>query len=301
MSQRLKIGLIGAGVFAGYHANKLASHRRVEFVGLHDPDEERANALAKKHGVIAFSAQDLYAASDAVIIACPASFHGDMALAAIEAGCHCLIEKPLASTVKQAEQIATLSQARDLIIQVGHQERIVMKAIGLDRVKEKPLHIKAIRANPYSLRGTDTSVTMDLMTHDIDICTFLFGGAPDLVTGETDFVRSSKADESQAVLHYGEARAHLRASRVVDVGERSMKITFPSGQVDIDFNAKRLTHDTPFDLNDDFGTDPRAKDSLGAATQVFIEAVLDGAPVMVSARDGLIAVKAAVQIDGEDQ
>lgn len=297
MSTRLKMGLVGAGVFAGYHANKLAELARVEFIGVHDPDETRAKAVAEKHSVTALSAQDLFELCDAVVIACPASFHGRMALQALEAGCHCLIEKPLAVSVAEAEQIVAASKSKSLTVQIGHQERMVLRAIGLDRVEDVPLSIEAVRTSPYSVRGTDTSVTMDLMTHDIDLCTVLFGRAPDGVTGQSHAVKSTTPDDAQATLTYGETTATLRASRVAEVGERRMIITYPTGQVEIDFNAKRLTHDTPYDLNTEFGDDPRAKDSLGAATRVFVDAVLDGTPALVSAQDGLIAVRVATQID----
>ena len=80
-----------------------------------------------------------------------------------------------------------------------------------------------------------------------------------------------------------------------------MDITYPSGTVSIDFNAKTLTHNTPFDLNAGFGEYPDAKDSLGAATNAFIEAVLDGKPVPITAEDGYNALKLALVIDGEEE
>jgi len=89
-----------------------------------------------------------------------------------------LIEKPMAVNLSDARQIAELAQKKDLIVQVGHQERFVARAIGLDKVPERPVLIKAERLNPYSPRGTDTSVTMDLMTHDIDLACWLFGETP---------------------------------------------------------------------------------------------------------------------------
>jgi predicted dehydrogenase len=298
MTQQLKTGLIGAGVFAGYHANKLAAHPRIEFMGVHDPDTGRALSLAEKHNVQALTLKALLAACDAVIIASPASYHGNLGCLALEAGCHCLIEKPIATVVESASDITRLSLERNLVVQVGHQERMVLRAIGLDRVSESPLAITAVRSNPYSARGTDTSVTMDLMTHDIDLCTALFGQGPDRVEGNSKPIKSETPDESHATLHYGTATAQLIASRVVEKGERHMTITYPSGEVRIDFNAKSLVHTTPFDLNVDFANDPQARDSLGAATDIFVGAVLDGTPVLVSAKAGLIAVEAAVKIDG---
>lgn len=298
MSERLKIGLVGAGVFAGYHANKLAEHPRVTFVGVVDRSGDRAANLADKHGVPVLSFSKLLTITDAVVIASPAITHGEIAIRALEAGCHCLIEKPLATTAVEAEKITKLAASKNLVVQVGHQERMVLRAIGIDAIWERPLKIQAVRNSAYSIRGTDTSVTFDLMTHDIDLCTALMGGAPDVINGESGAVRSGTADMAYAHLQYGQSVAHLSASRVADVGERWMKLTYQSGEVRIDFNAKTLTNTTEFALNADFAEDSIAKDSLGTATDNFVRAVLDGTPVFVSAEDGAIAVRTALKIDG---
>jgi len=297
MPEKIKIGLVGAGIFAGYHANKLAAHRRVQFIGVHDPDAARATVLAQKHKIEAMELESLLKASDALVIACPASFHGSVALQALRADCHLLIEKPLAITVAEAEEIAKLGASKNLTIQVGHQERMVLRAIGLDSIPERPLTIEAVRNSPYSPRGTDTSVTFDLMTHDIDLCTVLMGGAPEGIQGQSQQVKSNAPDMAYAILTYGDSKARLSASRVAEASERWMRLIYPSGEIRIDFNAKTLTNAAGFDLNMDFAQNPIAKDSLGAATNVFIQAVLDDTPVLVSAEDGTIAVKVAAAID----
>ena len=298
MSKRVKFGLVGAGVFAGYHANKLSVHPEIEFIGVFDPDQSRAAKIANQHNIKVLSADALYAQSEAIIIACPASFHGEMALKALKAKCHCLIEKPLAVSLDEAMSIVELADTHELVVQVGHQERMVLKAIGLLDIAEKPLAISALRQNPYSQRGTDTSVTLDLMTHDIDICTALFGRAPDRVLGWSKPVVSKTPDKAEAELHYDKARVQLKASRIAEHGARRMAVTYASGQVHIDFNTKTLINDSDHDLNTDFGSSELAQDSLGAATQLFVAAIMDRGPVLVSAQDGLIAVNVATQIDG---
>jgi len=297
MSERLKIALVGAGVFAGYHANKLASHPRVIFTGVTDRNTHRAANLAQKHNVPVLTVVDLIAQSDAVVIASPAISHGTIAVLALQAGCHCLIEKPLATSVKDAEQIVALGASKNLTIQIGHQERMVIRAIGLDKIRERPLHIEAVRNSPYSERGTDTSVTFDLMTHDIDLCTALMGGAPNEIKGQSGIIRSETPDMANVQLRYGTSTVRLSASRVEAESERWMKLTYPSGEVRIDFNAKSLTNTAGFALVANFADNAIAKDSLGAATDCFVRAVLDGTPVLVSAEDGAIAVRVAEAID----
>jgi predicted dehydrogenase len=297
MVERLKIGLIGAGVFAGYHADKLRDHRRIDFVGIFDTNTKRAERLAQSHDVSALALRDLLSQSDAVVIASVASTHYEMALGALNAGCHCLIEKPLATTGAQAEAIADLADHKKLIVQVGHQERQVLAAIGLDRIAETPLKIDASRTSPASPRGKDTSATLDLMTHDIDLCTMLFRDAPLSVSGTVERKTSDHNDIAKAELIYASGQATLYTNRTVAESERVMVITYATGQVVIDFNAKTLKNTTPYDLNADFASDPQAADSLGAATDSFLRAVLDNAPVDVTAEDGALAVKIACRVD----
>ncbi len=298
---RLKVAVIGAGVFGGYHANKCAAHPRVEFMGVYDPDIERAKIQAEKHGVKAFdNFQSMLAQTEAVVIASPADTHGAMALTALEFGKHCLIEKPVASTLREAARVVQLAKEKKLVVQVGHQERFVAKAIGLDKLPQSPLNIVSQRMGKFSERGTDVSVSLDLMTHDLDLVLMLMSGLPLEVRGETRSEKSDNPDFARAQLRFENGTAALTASRLEDDFTRTMNITYPSGTVNIDFNAKTLTHNTPFELNPDFGEDPSAKDSLGAASNAFIEAVLDGKPVPVTAEDGFNALKLALCIDGEE-
>ena len=300
MKTRLKLAVIGAGVFGGYHAHKCAANPRAEFVGIYDPDISRAKRHAETHGVQAFDdVQTMLAQTEAVVIASPADTHGEMALAALEFGRHCLIEKPIAHDLKDAAKIMQLARDKNLIVQIGHQERFVAKAIGLDSVSQSPIKIVSRRMCKYSPRGTDVSVTLDLMTHDLDLVLMLMGELPQKVSGQTRTQNSSHPDFSEGELTFDNGTATLTASRLENDFSRTMDVTYPSGTVQIDFNAKTLTHNTPFELNENFGEDPSAKDSLGAASNAFIQAVLDGRAVPVTAEDGYNALKLALCIDGD--
>lgn len=297
MQKKARIGVFGAGVFGGYHANKCAEQSAIDFVGIYDPAIERAQAHAEKHGVDLFAdPQKLMDACDGVIIASPAHLHAQFALHALNSGCHCLIEKPLAATVSEGERLIQTAKEKSRILQVGHQERFVIKATGLDAVTSIPTSIHARRFSPYSPRGTDVSVQLDLMTHDIDLVLWLMRGMPDKITGNAEKVRSDRSDYSIVKLNYENTQVTLEASRVEDASERFMHLTYPEGDVKIDFNAKSLDHDTPFDLHTDFANNPMAADSLGAATEAFVSAILHGTPVPVSGEDGLNALKIALAI-----
>lgn len=298
MEKTLRMGVIGAGVFGGYHAGKCAAHPRVNFVGVYDTDYARARALAAKHDVSAFNSYaEFLSQIDAVIIAAPASSHGEMAIKALNGACHVLVEKPIADTVALGHRIVDLAEVKDCVLQVGHQERFVLKAIGLDKIAERPSKIVGHRRSPYSERGTDVSVTLDLMTHDLDLVLWLMQTDPMRISGESHCVRSETPDTAHALLQFDGGEARLEASRVAKDGSRTMELTYASGTVTIDFNAKTLVNTTHYELNAEFGEDPSARDSLGAATNAFVEAILDGKPVPITGGNGLRALNAALIVD----
>lgn len=302
MSRKLKIGVVGAGVFGRYHVGKCAAHSDVDLIGVFDHRYSSAVKAAKECAAKAYAQfSDLLTDIDAVIIASPAQSHGALSIQALEAGVHCLIEKPIAASEKDAAQIVALAKANKCTVQIGHQERFVAGAIGLDKIPEVPLSITAFRMSPYSARGTDVSVTLDLMTHDLDLLNLLIEERPTEVKGVPMTVRSNFADASLGIITFPSGMtAKLHASRVEAGFRRTMEITYPRGTVSIDFNAKTLTHDTPFDLDTNFASNPLASDSLGAATNAFVAAILSDKPVPITAEDGYRALEMALAIDGEN-
>jgi len=148
MSQTLKIGIVGAGVFGGFHAQKLSQMRDIVLGGILDPDLARAQDLAQKHQSQAFSAHNwngFIAELEAIIIATPAQFHFEWAQKALAAGLHVYCEKPLAFKASEAFALAKLAEDNGLILSVGHQERAVFEAMGLFSVPESPISLEAVR------------------------------------------------------------------------------------------------------------------------------------------------------------
>ena len=297
MGESLKIGVVGAGVFGSHHARKCAGHDRVALTGVCDVDKARAEALARELGTEALSMDALASASDALIIASPASTHEAAAKVGLRAGCHLLIEKPIAATVEAAEALVAQAASSGLVLQVGHQERFVASAIGLDHIDEPPLAIRAWRHTPWSERGTDVGVTLDLMTHDIDLVLWMLGEEPEHVSGEVERVKSSHSDRADAVFQFSQTTAWLSASRVADAPRRELELDFPDGTMRIDFLAKSLENATPHPVIANFGDDPKAQDSLAAALDGFVSAVLDGTPVPITGGMGLRALRYAVAVE----
>ena len=299
MNPKLKIGVVGAGVFGRFHVQKCEAHPQIALVGIYDNTPNKNIAIAKRFNTeLCTSFESLLDRAEAVIIASPAQSHGALAIKALDLGKHCFIEKPIASSLSETKKILALSRSNGAVVQVGHQERFVIEAIGLKDVPERPVKITGYRMGKYSQRGTDVSVTLDLMVHDLDLLSLLTGESPSKISGHAISVQSDHPDASLGFLEFPSGcKARLHASRAENENCRSMEIVYPSGTVHIDFNAKTLTHNTPFDLDVDFAQNPIAKDSLGAGTNAFVQAILNGIQVPVSAEDGYRALEMALIID----
>ena len=297
----VKAGVVGAGVFGGYHASKYAAEPRAELVGVFDPDLAKAAALAEKFGGRAYeTARELILDCDVITVASPAIYHFEAAASALARGRHVLVEKPVAASVEEAREMVGLAASHGCVLQVGHQERFVFEAMGLMRVAEQPKRIIAQRMGPPSDRNLDVSVTLDLMIHDLDLAIALAGAPVKSVEGEVDEGRFGHPDIAKAVLTFENGCvAELTSSRVHDDRARTMHVEYESGTLDIDFVAKTFVNNTPHDLNPDFGEDPRARDSLGANVSAFLDSVINKSPVVVPGIAGLRALDAARAVDGE--
>lgn len=298
--KRLRAGVVGAGVFGGFHASKYAAHPRAELVGIYEPDGEKARALAGRHGVKSYdNLARLIEDCEAITVASPAVHHFEAAAAALANGRHVLVEKPIASSVEEARELIQLAATHGRVLQVGHQERFVFNAMGLFAVPDRPRRIVASRMGPPSERCLDVSVTLDLMIHDLDLAIALAGGAVKTVEGEVDEGRFGAPDVARAKLTFDNGCvAELQASRVHHERDRKMRVEYESGVLEIDFVAKTFENTTPYDLDSGFADDPAAKDSLGANVNAFIASVLDGQPVAVPGIAGLRALDAARAVDG---
>ena len=261
---KLKAGVLGAGAFGRIHARKYAEDARVHFVGVFDPDDERATELANTHGAESFASLDaLLASIDILTIASPPSFHGAAALAALSAGKHTLIEKPLATDVETGAKLVNLAAEKKLTLACGHQERLVFQAMGLLDAPEKPTLIESVREGPWTGRSADVSVTLDLMVHDLDLALMLMGEKPARISAEGRPAKGRTADAIDATLTFAGAQAHFTASRVAEARRRTMRAVYPSGEIKIDFLARSFDNTTRFPLNAAFAETRIGADPLG--------------------------------------
>lgn len=306
----LRIGVVGAGHFGRFHALKLAQSSRARLSGLYDPDAERAKAVAWETGCPPMGLAELFAASDAVVVAAPAEAHYELASQALVACLHVLVEKPIAATLEQADRLGAEAAARGLVLQVGHLERFSAAYQAVKSRAQKPLYIEAVRIAPFKLRGTDVSVILDLMIHDLDLVLALVDSPIESVDAVGAAVASAHDDIANARVRFENgAVATITASRISLKTERKMRIFAETGYLTVDFAARKLTligREGGIKLPqfseggaEGFGLENASwedHDALLAEHQAFIASILDGAPVLVDAQAGRRALQAALAV-----
>lgn len=294
MSQIFKAGVAGAGVFGGYHANKYAQLPQASLVAVFDLDRARAQALAEPLGAQGFDDYEAFLdAVEVVTVATPAVAHFEPALAALRAKKPTYVEKPLAVTEHDGEALVDQAAAHGLHLAVGHQERLVFEAMGLFDIGEAPLRLEAVRLGPPSPRNLDVSTALDLMVHDIDLALAVAKARPGEVTGQG----SADTLDAQVTFHDGFV-ARFQASRVAPERKRTMKLVYPSGEVEIDFLTRAFRNTTGFPLLEDFTQTPAGNDPLGASVGAFLDAVAGIRPhPAVTGAQALAALKLALAAD----
>jgi predicted dehydrogenase len=300
LAEVLRGGVIGAGVFGGHHARKYAALDGVVLSAVLDIDPERAAALAMPLGGRAFSdLAEFLEAVDVVTVAAPASVHGQFALAALKAGKPVYVEKPLAVSLEDADRIIAEAAKRGLVVACGHQERVVFQTIGLFDIPEQPLRLEAIRQNAPSERSLDVSVVLDVMIHDLDLALALTTGEPVAVEaeGHKDFSGDWDQVHAEATFDNG-FTAIVHASRMAAGRQRTMKLTYPSGEVEVDFVGRTFRNTTPYPLNADFADTPAVKDTLATSVEGFLQAVRGLAPrPVVTAEEAARALDLALAVE----
>jgi predicted dehydrogenase len=303
---RLRLAILGVGHFGRFHALKAAANPRVRLVGLADADAARAATVAAEAGTVALAPEAAIAAADAVIVAAPTRFHHDLAMAALGAGRHVFIEKPIAATLEEAD--ALIAAARGRVLQVGHIERFsaAFRAVVEAPAGGRALSWEAVRAAPFRPRSLDVSVVLDLMIHDIDLVLTLAGEDPTGIEAVGAAVASDRPDFAVARLRFAGGRAAvITASRVSLTMERRLRVLGTQGEMSVNFldrslavlrrgGAEAVATMPGHGIDRATWTD---HDSLEAEQAAFVGACLDGAPVVVDGAAGRRALKVALAVE----
>ena len=301
MPQPVRCAVIGAGHIGRFHAEKYARHPAARLVAVVDTDPQRADAVGRPHGAEAWTdLARLAGRVDAVSICAPTPFHFAIACECIAAGIHVLVEKPVAVTLDEADQMIARAEAAGIVLQVGHLERFSMAGLGFEAVLDDPAFVDARRLTPFRGRGADVSVVLDLMIHDIDLVTALIRSPVVEASGVGRRVVSDSEDVAAGQLRFANgARATLLASRVSPVAERSLRVLQGSGEIAIDLQGRRLSA-TRASVRGDAPTTIEAAqpdaDPLGAQIDSFLGCIATGRRPVVGGRDGRDALATALAI-----
>jgi predicted dehydrogenase len=290
----LRAGVIGAGVFGTHHATKYKSLPGVRLAAIADPSAKARADVAARHDVpVVADWRELLGKVDCVSVCSPASTHAEIVYSFLSAGAHVLVEKPIATDLDEAEELIALAAFKGRVLTVGHQERFVFAKSGLLDYDQAPLSVECVRAGPWTGRGTDVSVVLDLMIHDLDLVHQLVPGALADVRADALILRGGFADEVTADLTFGNgAEVRLFASRDHETRKRSMRVVYPDGAIEVDFLTRQVTNTTsralhPLDLSD-----PLAE-SVGA----FVAAARAGAHSLVRPEEARQALETALRIE----
>ncbi|MBK7981748.1 MAG: Gfo/Idh/MocA family oxidoreductase [Ignavibacteriae bacterium] len=313
----LKVGILGTGHLGKIHTKLIKEVPRAELIGVYDLNYETAKAVANDNKTNCFNNLNEFLSSiDAVSIVATTSAHYELIKNAFEKNVHVFVEKPITSTIPQAEEVVKISHEKNLKLQVGHIERFNSALLSLEKYQLEPKFIQTDRLAQFNPRGTDVAVVLDLMIHDIDIILSLVKSKVKEVRASGIAVVSENVDIANARIEFENgAVANVTASRISQKKMRKMRMFQKDSYISVDFNSGvsevyRLI--SPSDLNLEhflsFGEigigehrksvvyeQPEIKEvnALKHELHLFVDSILDDKRPVVSGDDGLEALKVA--------
>ena len=239
-----RVGVIGVGHLGQHHARVYTELLDARLVGIVDRDEERAHLIGENLGVPAYSTmEELIArqAPDAVSIVVPTSLHFDVARAAMEAGIHVLVEKPVTTRPDEAEELLKLAAKKNLVLQVGHIERFNSAVRYISQTVHSPIYLESKRIGPFSPRINDVGVVLDLMIHDIDIVLSLVSSPIARIAATGRCVHTDHEDIADAQITFENGvMAHILVSRVSEKKQRQLDIMEPQRHITVNYETQTV-------------------------------------------------------------
>ncbi len=293
----MKAGVTGVG-HLGYHHARIMKNL-ADDVMIHDTDPERLKKVSEELGIkAANSLEELLDWADALDVSCTTSAHYNVVLDAIEKDVPVLVEKPIAATAEQGEEMVERAKEKNLVLAVGHIERFNPAMIAAESAIEKPIFMEGHRMAGFNVRCTDVSVVMDLMIHDIDLVLWKAASPVAEIHASGVPVLTETVDICNArILFENGAVANLTASRISAEPKRKLRFFQKHGYVSVDFGERKVTAlkldngiILPVPMNVLEG------DALTAEIKSFLRAVNTGSKPAVSGSDGLKALRAATTI-----
>ncbi len=312
----LKIGVIGAGHLGKFHLNNWAVIEGVKLQGFCDTDDSNAKLVSEKYNLQRFEDADaLIDACDAIDVVAPTTSHFELCKAAIIKGKHVFVEKPLANTMDEARELVKLAKEANIKFQVGHVERFNPAFLALKGHVLQPMFIEVHRLAQFNPRGTDVSVILDLMIHDIDIILSLVKSNVNYISANGVAVMSDTPDIANVRIEFDNGCvANLTSSRISMKKMRKMRLFQKDSYIGIDFLEKKteiIKQNTPgeknvftFDIETNNGKKTIAianpviqeVNAIRLELEEFRDAILNNTDTPVSVVDGFRAMDVAHQI-----
>ncbi|AKH21314.1 Gfo/Idh/MocA family protein [Sedimenticola thiotaurini] len=308
MSKKLRVGVVGVGYLGRFHALIYSRMDNVELVGVVDIDAEAAARVADECGCPAFAnSSDLLGKVDAVSIVVPTTAHLEEARQFLQAGVHMLLEKPIASTVKEGAEIVRLAEEAGVILQIGHLERFNAGVMALAERINRPRFIEAHRMGGFVERATDVDVVSDLMIHDIDIILSLVKSEITAISAVGTPVLTPHVDIANARLEFANGTvANVIASRVSEKRMRRIRVFEENRYESLDFIDQRIETAYPKPRPGEAWPevvverlDIEPVKPLDAELAAFADSVLTGKAPLVDGRVGLEALEVAMRVKNE--
>jgi predicted dehydrogenase len=304
--KKIRAAVVGVGYLGRFHAQKYAQLADCALVGVVDHQSERGARVAAELQVPhCCDFRELLGKVDAVSVATPTPTHYEIALAFLESGAHVLVEKPITESSVQAQQLISAARTAGRVLQVGHLERFNPAIVAAESLLREPGFIECHRLAPFRERGTDVNVVLDLMIHDIDLVQMIVGGELSALDAIGTPVFTAEVDIANARLRFeGGCVANVTASRVSLKTERKLRVFTSGAYLSIDLQQKILTVIRKRDGAAVTGQLPvhieeqsfEQGDALLAEIQAFLAAVRGEGRVVVTAEDGLRALRTAIAI-----
>ena len=312
----LKIAVFGAGHLGKFHLNNWLEIDGITLVGFYDPDDKNAAIVEEKYNLKRFTdTEKLLDAADAVDIIAPTIYHYELCDLALRKGKHVFVEKPLANTMDEARMLVKLAKESNLKFQVGHVERFNPAFLSLKDYKLHPMFIEVHRLAQFNPRGTDVSVILDLMIHDIDIILNLVKSNVSYISANGVAVMSDTPDIANVRIEFDNGCvANLTSSRISMKKMRKMRLFQKDAYIGIDFLDKkteviRLNTDGDknvfsFDIETNNGkktiaiANPVIQDgnAIKMELEAFKNAIINNTETPVTVQDGFAAMEVAHQI-----
>ncbi|KAA3619675.1 MAG: gfo/Idh/MocA family oxidoreductase [Calditrichaeota bacterium] len=318
--KKIKVGVLGTGHLGRLHTILFKQVENAELAGIYDVDQNRAFEVAEEAGCHVFpDYESMINEVDAINIVVPTTYHFEAAHAALQAGKHLFIEKPITTTIEQAQALIELADKKDLLIQVGHIERFNQAMRALNTIEVAPKFIESHRLSTFNPRGTDVAVVLDLMIHDIDIILSLVDSPVKKIDANGVAVISTEVDIANARITFENGCvANVTASRISQKQMRKMRVFERDNYISIDFlqgitERFQLVADSQLSAENSamiMGTLEGEKtrhiqyerltapegNALQMELQTFVNSIQDNSTPHVTALDGSRALKIASQI-----